>query len=121
MGEAVAKTNGRIPYENIVRDVCKNIGYDCESKGLDSDTMAVTVNIVPQSQEIYNAVHKLKRDNIDQFGAGDQGLMFGYATDEWDQETLHPLTHQLANLICEELSIARKSGEIKWLRPDCKA
>jgi len=54
-------------------------------------------------------------------GAGDQGLMFGYATDEWDEETLHPYSHVLANTICEEMAIARKNGTIPWLRPDCKS
>jgi S-adenosylmethionine synthetase len=54
-------------------------------------------------------------------GAGDQGLMFGYATDEWDKDTLHPLSHYLANKICEEMGIARHSGAIPWLRPDCKS
>lgn len=47
--------------------------------------------------------------------------MFGYATDEWDTETLHPYSHYLANLICEEMAISRKNGEIPWLRPDCKS
>ena len=54
-------------------------------------------------------------------GAGDQGLMFGYATDEWDKETLHPYSHQLANLLCEELARQRHSKAIPWLRPDCKS
>jgi len=54
-------------------------------------------------------------------GAGDQGLMFGYATNEWDNETLHPLSHQLANNICEEIAKARHNKAIPWLRPDCKA
>jgi len=54
-------------------------------------------------------------------GAGDQGLMFGYATDEWDEETLHPYSHVLANQICEEMAICRKNGTIPWLRPDCKS
>ncbi len=85
-----------VNYEAIIRRVCKNVGYDDEkSMGLDYRTMTVLVNVVPQSQEIFDAVHKKKQK--DDFGAGDQGLMFGYATDEWDQETLHPLSHQLAN------------------------
>ena len=54
-------------------------------------------------------------------GAGDQGLMFGYATDEWDTKTLHPYSHVLANTLCEEISILRKNGTLKWLRPDCKS
>jgi S-adenosylmethionine synthetase len=47
--------------------------------------------------------------------------MFGYATDEWDKETLHPYSHYLSNLICEELGKARHSKSIPWLRPDCKS
>lgn len=47
--------------------------------------------------------------------------MFGYATDEWDDETLHPYSHYLANALCEEMARARKSKEIEWLRPDCKS
>lgn len=59
--------------------------------------------------------------DMDDFGAGDQGLMFGYATDEWDKETLHPYSHYLSNLLCEEMAKARHSGQIPWLRPDCKS
>jgi S-adenosylmethionine synthetase len=47
--------------------------------------------------------------------------MFGYATDEWDKETLHPYSHYLANKICEEMANARHSKQIPWLRPDCKS
>lgn len=54
-------------------------------------------------------------------GAGDQGLMFGYATDEWDSESLHPYSHVLANLLCEEMAIQRKNGSLPWIRPDCKS
>lgn len=53
-------------------------------------------------------------------GAGDQGLMFGYATNEWDEESLHPYSHWLANKLSEELAEQRKNGSIPWLRPDCK-
>jgi S-adenosylmethionine synthetase len=54
-------------------------------------------------------------------GAGDQGLMFGYATNEWDNEILHPYSHVLSNQICELMAQKRKNGEIPWLRPDCKS
>jgi S-adenosylmethionine synthetase len=54
-------------------------------------------------------------------GAGDQGLMFGYATDEWDLETLHPYSHVLANNIVELMAKLRKDGTLGWLRPDCKS
>jgi S-adenosylmethionine synthetase len=81
--------------------------------------MTVLVNVESQSEEIANAVHKNKAE--EDMGAGDQGLMFGYATDEWDRETLHPYSHYLANQLCEELARARHTGEIAWLRPDCKS
>lgn len=58
---------------------------------------------------------------MEDFGAGDQGIMFGYATDEWDKDTLHPYSHYLSNVICEEMAKARHSGAIPWLRPDCKS
>lgn len=54
-------------------------------------------------------------------GAGDQGLMFGYATNEWDDKILHPYSHVLANQLCEEMAIRRKNKTIPWLRPDCKS
>lgn len=108
-----------INYEQIARQVAKQVGYDEEDKGLDYKTMSVLVNVERQSPEIAQAVHVSK--DMDDFGAGDQGIMFGYATDEWDTETLHPYSHYLSNLLCEEMAKARHSGEIPWLRPDCKS
>lgn len=78
-------------------------------------------NIEAQSAEIAEAVHGAETKDESELGAGDQGLMFGYATDEWDQELLHPASHVFANKICEEMAIARKNGSIAWLRPDCKS
>jgi S-adenosylmethionine synthetase len=108
-----------VNYEQIAREVCKKVGYDDEDKGLDYKTMSVLVNVERQSAEIAAAVHVSK--DIDDFGAGDQGIMFGYATDEWDSETLHPYSHWLSNKLCEEMAKARHSGAIPWLRPDCKS
>lgn len=108
-----------VNYEQIARRVAKEVGYDDDSKGLNYQTMSVLVNVERQSPEIAQAVHVSK--SMDDFGAGDQGIMFGYATDEWDKETLHPYSHYLSNLLCEEMAKARHSGEIPWLRPDCKS
>uniref|UniRef100_A0A7S3J674 S-adenosylmethionine synthase n=1 Tax=Euplotes harpa TaxID=151035 RepID=A0A7S3J674_9SPIT len=80
--------------------------------------MNVIVNVSDQSNEIADAVHEEKED--EDLGAGDQGIMFGYATDESDPETLHPLTHLYANQLAQKLHDLRHSGEIPWLRPDCK-
>ena len=99
--------------------MCRQVGYDAECKGLDYKNMSVLVNIEGQSEEIAASVHKEKKD--EDVGAGDQGLMFGYATDEWDKEILHPYSHYLANKICEEMGVARHSKAIPWLRPDCKS
>jgi len=81
----------RVNYEQIARNTCEQVGYDDESKGLDFKSMSVLVNVERQSAEIANAVHTQK--DMEDFGAGDQGLMFGYATDEYDKETLHPYSH----------------------------
>lgn len=118
LGETLVN-GGSVNYEQIAREVCKQIGYDDDSKGLDYKSTSVLVNVERQSMEIAAAVHTEK--DMDDFGAGDQGLMFGYATDEWDKETLHPYSHYLANLLCEEMAKARHSGQIPWLRPDCKS
>ena len=87
--------------------------------GLDGNNMSVIINVHGQDKNIAAGVHEAK-DEAD-MGAGDQGLMFGYATDEWDTETLHPYSHVLANSLCEELAKQRKDGSIPWLRPDCKS
>jgi S-adenosylmethionine synthetase len=99
--------------------VCKEIGYTSTEVGLDCNTCNVLLKLERQSPEIADSVHTNKV--IEDMGAGDQGLMFGYATDEWDQENLFPLSHLLANRICENMAAKRHSGEIPWLRPDCKS
>lgn len=92
----------QVNFEQIARDVCVSIGYKAPEIGLDGYNMNVIVNVQAQSVEIANSVHTDKKE--EDFGAGDQGLMFGYATDEWDTKYLHPYSHWLANKICEEMA-----------------
>merc|ERR1712225_49843 len=124
-------TDSKLDYDKIVRDVCKEIGYDDEKKGLDYKTMKVMVQIEEQSSEIHGAVSKGERqflrktqeeidEHLNKLGAGDQGIMFGYATDETIE--CFPLTTVLAHKILEELSKKRKNEkEWEWLRPDSKS
>ncbi len=106
-----------IDYEAIARQVCKDIGFTSEDIGLDAETMNVIVNVESQSPEIADSVHGTRFD--ESLGAGDQGLMFGYATNE--SESLHPLSHYYSNLLVKRIVELRHSGEVAWLRPDCKS
>jgi S-adenosylmethionine synthetase len=114
-GEITTRT--KVNYEQILRQTMKEVGYDSVEKGLDCAKCNVLLNIEEQQAEIASAVHKDKEELC----AGDQGHMFGYATDEWDTETLFPISHYFASRICQKLAEMRKSGEIAWLRPDCKS
>jgi len=109
----------KVNFEQIARKVCKEVGFTGADIGLDGDTMSVIINVHGQDENIAAGVHEGKDES--DMGAGDQGLMFGYATDEWDKQTLHPYSHVLANSLCEEMAIQRKNGSIPWLRPDCKS
>lgn len=109
-------TKAKINIEQIVRETIKNIGYDDEAKGLDYKTCDVILKIRSQSPDISQAVHE-NRDETD-LGAGDQGHMFGYATDETKE--LFPLSHLLALRLSERLTEVRKNGTIPYLRPDGK-
>jgi len=112
-------TADQVNFEQVARDVAQQIGYTHDDIGLDGGKCNVIVNVQAQSTEIAQSVHTGKDEK--DFGAGDQGLMFGYATDEWDEEHLHPYSHWLANKICEEMAEQRHNGSIPWLRPDCKS
>jgi len=109
-------TKAKINYEQVVREALKNIGYDDAAKGIDYRTCNVVVAIEEQSPDIAQGVHINK--SVEEIGAGDQGHMFGYASDETAE--LMPLTHQLATRIGLRLTEVRKSGLLKWVRPDGK-
>merc|ERR1711937_851647 len=117
-------TSGKIDYEAIVREQVREIGFDSfeddlgsvTSKGLSCDSCEVLIRINKQSPDIAGGVHVGKSD-LD-VGAGDQGIMFGYASDE--TEVCMPLTHLLATLLGKKLTDVRKSGLLWWLRPDGK-
>merc|ERR1711881_213683 len=127
MGVMVAgevTTQAKIDYEKVVRGVVAKIGFDSfvddlssvDSKGLSDKTCEVIVRINKQSPDIAGGVH-VGKDELD-VGAGDQGIMFGYASDE--TEDCMPLTHSMATRLGKKLTDVRKNGELWWLRPDGK-
>ncbi len=109
-------THAEIDYENIVRDVVNDIGYNSSDVGFDGSTCAVLNGLGKQSPDIAMGVDRAEKENQ---GAGDQGLMFGYASDETDVLMPAPITY--AHRLVRRQAEVRKSGELPWLRPDAKS
>jgi S-adenosylmethionine synthetase len=113
-------TKAKLDYEKIVRSAIREIGYTNESDIFHADKVFVTNALTRQSPDIAQGVdaRKAKGKATAEQGAGDQGIMFGYACDETKE--LMPSAVMYAHLLGREIARQRKSGRIKWLRPDCK-
>src|SRR3954462_15175593 len=111
-------TSAKVNYSEIARDIIKKIGYDDSAIGFDYRSCAVLTAYDAQSVDIAQGVDEGKGLDFDQ-GAGDQGLMYGYACDETDQYM--PLPIYYSHRLMERQAELRKDGRLPWLRPDAKS
>ena len=111
-------TSANIDYQTVARNTIREIGYTSEAMGFDSDSCEVLVSIDKQSPDIAQGVNEGEGMDLDQ-GAGDQGLMFGYACNETDVLMPCPITY--SHLLVKRQADIRKSGQLNWLRPDAKS
>jgi S-adenosylmethionine synthetase len=111
-------TTATVDYSDVVRDTILDIGYNDGRMGFDGKTCAVLVALDKQSPDIAQGVNEGTGLDLDQ-GAGDQGLMYGYATNE--TEVLMPMPIQYAHRLTARQTEVRKNGTLSWLRPDCKS
>ncbi len=111
-------TSAWVDMPQIVRDTIREIGYNSSDMGFDSQSCAILTSIDKQSADIAQGVNEGSGIDLDQ-GAGDQGLMFGYATNE--TEVLMPMPITLAHRLMKRQSEVRKAGRLPWLRPDAKS
>ena len=124
MGEITTKAN--VDIQKIVRDTIREIGYDNADYGFDADTCAVITSLDKQSTDIAMGVDKaleqkeddMNEDELDSIGAGDQGLQFGYASNETEEYMTYAIN--MAHKLAQQLTKVRKDGTLKYLRPDGK-